>query len=343
MTTPEQRNDLDTRIWEEELQDFVPQRIFDIHTHLYRWSDYHHPDKDRSPYYATFGKTYPTAGWEQLAQADRLMMPGRSVDRLSFGFPFPEPYDFDSVNRFTAEQVHDHPESAALMLVKPDFNEAYIDDMLLQGRFMGFKPYRLYSSTRNTEDCRITDFMPIHQIELADRHGLIIMMHLAKRSGVCDEDNLRDLSDLCSKYPNVKWVLAHCARSYADWPIRRAAGSIRDLPNVWYDTSSVCDPGSIAALIETVGPERVMYGSDDLPVGITRGKYIAFAHGWAFVSAHNRTFDVSHCDGRMTFVRYEQLRAMKQACTWHKLTQIQIEAMFFGTASDLIDSVRRSN
>ena len=30
-------NGFDRRIWEEELQDFVPRKVFDVHTHL--WND----------------------------------------------------------------------------------------------------------------------------------------------------------------------------------------------------------------------------------------------------------------------------------------------------------------
>ena len=69
----------------------------------------------------------------------------------------------------------------------------------------------------------------------------------------------------------------------------------------------------MAALMAGVGPEHVMYGSDDLPVGAMRGKYITFGRAWAFLSETNHSLNLSHCDPRMTMVRYEQLRAMRQA------------------------------
>ena len=31
------RTSVDRRIWDEELDEFVPQRVFDVHTHIYRW------------------------------------------------------------------------------------------------------------------------------------------------------------------------------------------------------------------------------------------------------------------------------------------------------------------
>ncbi len=39
-------NDLDQHIWDEELDPFVPSRVFDMHTHVYRWEFNTDPHKD---------------------------------------------------------------------------------------------------------------------------------------------------------------------------------------------------------------------------------------------------------------------------------------------------------
>jgi glutamate-1-semialdehyde 2,1-aminomutase len=83
-----------------------------------------------------------------------------------------------------------------------------------------------------------------------------------------------------------------------------------------------------------------MYGSDDIPVGVLRGKYIAFGYGWAYLSPTNHQLNLTHCDSRMTFTRYEQLRAMRQAALRVGLSKRQIGAMFFDTAAELVASVR---
>jgi glutamate-1-semialdehyde 2,1-aminomutase len=140
----------------------------------------------------------------------------------------------------------------------------------------------------------------------------------------------------------VKWILAHCARSYAPWVIEGSVRSLRGLPNVWYDTSSVCDSDVIECLMAGVGPERVMYGSDDLPVGVSRGKYITFGYAWAFLSETNHSLDLSHCNPQMTFVRYEQLRAMRRAAKRLRLDQSQIEDLFYNTAARLVQSARKT-
>ncbi len=227
------------------------------------------------------------------------------------------------------------------MLVHPSMSEDDLESQIARG-FLGFKPYRFYSATGDPVECRITDFLPEHQIAVADRHGLVVMMHLSRRSGVADPQNLDDLMRLSNRYPRVQWILAHCARSYSDWPIEKAVAVLRTLPNVWYDTSSVCDSDAIQALLEGVGVERVMYGSDNLPVGAFRGKYISFGFAWAYLSPTNQSLDLTHCEPGMTFTLYEQLRAMRRAVRRMGLAAKEIEALFLGNAVSAIQSVRKN-
>jgi hypothetical protein len=64
--------------------------------------------------------------------------------------------------------------------------------------------------------------MSEEHIKIADEKDLIIMMHLSKKYGVADEENINDLIFLSEKYPNVKWILAHCAKSYSAWGIEKS-------------------------------------------------------------------------------------------------------------------------
>ncbi len=328
--------DLDRRIWEDELNEFVPQRVFDAHTHVWRWAFNTDPEKNSGPYRTFVCPEFENASYALLDECDKLLMPGRSVERLSFPFPFNTGTDFEASNEFIANEFRDHPNSGALMLVHPEMTAEFIEDTVRSGGFLGLKPYRFYSLTGDAVNCRITDFLPEHQIAVADRLGLLIMMHLSKPDGIADCQNLDDLERLTGEYPNAKWILAHCARAYSNWPIERAGNRLRDMPNTWFDTSSVCESDAIAALIRCVGIGRVMYGSDDVPVGILRGKYISFGYGWAYLSETNQNVNLSHCDGRMTFTRYEQLRAMKRASAAVGLSRADVEAMFSGNAEKLI-------
>lgn len=340
MQPPVELTAVDRRIWQEELDEYVPRRVFDVHTHIYRWAFNTDPKKESGPYYHLVCPTFAESTWDLAQHYDDLLMPGREVHRLSFPFPFSPSCDFEASNEFIAQQTRGDPESGALMLVQPSMTADYVEQQVERHGFLGFKPYRFYSVTGDAVECGLTDFMPEHQIAVAHRHGLIIMMHLAKRDAIADPQNIGDLVRLSAKYPNVKWILAHCARSYSAWAIEKAAKTLRKLPNIWFDTSSVCESDAFEALYEGVGVERVMYGSDDIPVGVLRGKYIAFGFAWAYLSETNHGLSLVHCEPQMTFTRYEQLRGMRRAAKRLGLTKQQNEALFHNTAVELIASVR---
>jgi predicted TIM-barrel fold metal-dependent hydrolase len=335
-----QLNDVDRRIWTEELHSFVPRRVFDVHNHYYRWALNTSPDKETG-HAAGLGRDFPEADRARSDAWDALLLPGRKVQRLSFGCPLWSTSDFGISNRFVAEQESRDPSSAVLMMVHPGMSCDYIESQVREHGFLGFKPYRMHATTGDPVECRITDFLPEQQIAIAHRHRLLIMLHIAKRDAIADQANIDDLVRLTSKYPNAQWILAHCARSYSAWAIERAAKRLRGLPNIWYDTSSVCESDAIEALINGVGPDRVMYGSDN-PVGVGRGKYIAFGYAWAYLSETNHTLGLAHCNPQMTFVLYEQIRAMRRAAIRLGLARAQIDDLFYNTAARLVQSARHS-
>lgn len=332
-------NDLDQRIWVEELEDFVPDRVFDVHTHIYRWAFNLNRDKETGPYAPSIGRYFPEVTTKLADEIDAALLPGRQVERLAFPFPFAGQCDFEASNIYVAAEAARSTDSAALMLVHPGMSEAEILATLKRTGAIGLKPYLVYATSADRAEASITDFLPEYQIALADRLGLIVMMHLSKRRAISDPDNISEMQRLSEKYPRVRWILAHCARSYSAWAIEKAAASLSGLPNVWYDTSTVCEADALDALYNGVGVDRVMYGSDDM-IGPMRGKYIAFGFAWAFLSETNHQLSLGHCDPRMTYIRYEQLRAMKRGARQLGLTTAQRVALFHDTARSLVDAAR---
>lgn len=335
-----QPNDLDRAIWNEELEGFVPAAVYDLHTHM----THRRFDLGAGPGYAASGGAWGLLDegttTEMLDATDELLMSGRRVERLTFGMPHRQ-CDFDASNRFVAEETAKRPASAALMLVHPAMSADDVDGAIRRHRFIGFKPYRWYSVTGDARNCRIAEFMPEHQLEVGNRYGLLVGLHLSRPEAIADSQNLDDLERFAERFPRLRWGLFHCARSYSNWPMEKAAPRLRQIPNVWYESSSVCETDAFDALFETASPSRICYGSDDLAVGASRGKYIAFGKAWVSMHEANQTFNVDHCDGRMTFTRYEMLRAMKRAAKHARLTPEQIEDLFWNNAVRLVADIRR--
>jgi len=336
-----QVNDLDRRIWQEELEEFVPSRIYDMHSHLSRAEFNLDP---RSKYSGWSGKEDPSTifdkkgSLELLDSAEALLYPGRKVDHLLMGNPY-QKCDFDKANSFVAGEAEKKTGTRALMMVHPSMTARQVQESVVRHRFIGFKPYLWYAPTGDMWAARIPDFMPEHQLAVANRYGLIIGLHLSKRQAIADPENLDDLERLTEKYPRVRWVLYHGARNFSGWALEKAAPRLRRLQNIWIEGSAVCETDAFDSIFSNIDISRVCYGSDDFNAGMTRGKYIAWGYGWELMDSRNQTFNTDHCDGRMTFVRYEMLRAMRRAARNQRLTRNQIEDVFFNNAARLVEDV----
>ena len=333
-----QLNEIDRRIWNEELASFVPPRVIDLHTHLTQ-GDFDLGTRNRYDAGGGVWSLLYQGDWSTLVDADALLMPGREVHRLVFPVPHRE-CNFQGSNEFIASEVKKDSLSAALMLVHPGMTAEAVDRAIIRHRFLGFKPYRWYSVTGDPVNCRVLDFMPEHILEVGNRYGLIVGLHVSKPEAIADPENLEDIERMAEKYPRLRWALFHCARSYSSWAIERAAPRLKNIPNVWYESSSVCETDAFDALFSLADPTHICYGSDDLSVGIGRGKYIAYGYCWVSMTENNQSFNTSHTDGRMTFVRYEMLRAMRRAAMHAHFTREQIEDLFHNNARRLIDDTR---
>ena len=125
--------DLDKQIWNEELSDFVPQNIYDIHTHIYRWDFNLDIEKNLGPY-SYQGKYFPEVTMELANYVDKIMMPGRIVSRLSFPFPYDYPCDFESSNKYLANEVLKDERSKGLILTNPKMKTEETEKMLIKSR-----------------------------------------------------------------------------------------------------------------------------------------------------------------------------------------------------------------
>lgn len=335
MTPPMTYTDLDREIWLDELDEFVPMEIFDAHNHIYDFRRLAATSpKEQLVFFGEECQQNPLSDWDTLAAVDATLFPGRRVHRIAMGMPVC-PEWMSETNEFVAKEIRHDAESIALMLVSPDMSADVIRETAKRCGFKGLKPYRFFSATGDVVDCRITDFLPHHQLRVADELHMMITLHISRCGALGDAFNIADIEDLTQRYPNIRWNLAHCGRSYYARPIERSADRLRRMPQLYYDISSICDSDAIGTLLDIAGPHRMMYGSDDLPVGISRGKYITFAHGWSYLSDNNHQMSLSHCDGRMTLVRYESLRALRNACRRLKFTAADIRAIFYDNAKRL--------
>jgi len=318
---------IDHRIWEEELEEFVPATVVDAHAHYL--SNTHFPDG-----HALKGKR-PEENLDVHRAWARRLYPGREVHFQLIAWPLVG-IDVEAHNAGLAAEVRKDPGTPTAMLVTPDMTAERIASDVSDGGFAALKPYRYLSVTGDIDECRITDFLPEHQIEVADDLRLRIILHLAKRAACADEENLADLARLTKTYPRVQWQLAHCARAFAPWIIERAVDRLRDMPNICYDLSAVSDVSVFWTLFTRERVDRLLYGSDGVEAGFAHGRYFAFARGWTHVYDDDiKRLSTAHCESELTLVVYESLCAIRRAADMAGLSADDVEKIFSKNARAL--------
>lgn len=314
-------NEHDQQIWEEELEDFIPHSIFDAHAHLVLRK--HGPAESKTA--DLWGDAdYAT----HKAWAERLY-PNREIHYLFLGTPVPG-IDVQAHNAFIHSELKHDPQSRANLLVTPDCTPEYIEETVKKDGFIGLKPYRLFTVNGNPDTCRINEFITEEQLEVANDLGLWITMHLSKYDAAADPENLSDLEYYTQKrYPNIKWILAHCARSFTYWPIRESIDKLKHLPNIYYDLSAVCDIRPIITLFKEEDSSRIFFGSDGTIPTFVKGNYVSLGRSWTAIQGDKYGDEnMPHTNARPILVVYESLLSIKQAAELTGLTQGDIDAIF---------------
>ena len=321
--------DFDRDIWDKELEDFVPPLVYDMHVHL--WSEAHKGALEGPAVGLRTEYDYQS----QLDWAARLY-PGREMHYLILATPVPG-MDAEGHNAWLAEQMTADPQSAVNMVVSPDMQPDYVADQVRRHNFLGLKPYRTFAP--DPVDGRIRDYLPEALIEVAHDLGLAVTLHLAKKAGAADPDNLKDLQDYTRRYPGVRWILAHCARAFNAFIMEDSIHVLKDIPDIWYDTSAVNELYSHYLLLKHEDRKRIMFGSDNIVAGCMRGKYITWGRAWYQYTGNP---DIDHCEPTATLVIYEQLRQQRQAADMVGMTREEIADLFSGNAQRFIEATRAS-
>ena len=311
----------DQGIWERELDQFVPDTVFDAHTHI--WSNAHKKNNNQNSSALRLDISLVDLHAWTLA-----LFPNRKLGYIPLPTPLKE-IDFAGHNDWVAQQALHAPADIPLpviptMLVVPGMDK---EDICMRAKRDGvkvLKPYRVYAD--DPKNGAITDYFPESFMEAADENRMSVVLHLSKETGPADEQNLADLERFTKKYPNMRWILAHCARAFNSAHLEHSIHRLTKMEQVFVDTSAVCDTYSHYLLFKYFDREKILFGTDNVAAGSARGKYITFGYGWEGYFGKDT---IEHCDNRCTFIVYEQLRCQKQAAEMAGLTRSEIDDVFY--------------
>ncbi len=341
--------DYDKKVYEEELKDFLPDKILDVHTHV--WLNSLCDPKPVVP-----GEKR-TVTWPSLVAADnsiddlqetyRLMFPGKDVKALMFTGT-----DASVRNNAYVSESSKKSGFPALYFSDPKESADELEEKIRTGGFLGIKCY-LDKSPKYlpVSEIRIFDFFPKHQLERMNEMGAIVMLHIPRNGRLKDPINIAQIMEIKEEFPKIRLIIAHVGRAYVDSDIGDAFDTLNKAPDLMYDFCANCCDSAIEAVIKNAGVKHVMFGTD-MPILRMRcrriqenGTYINLIppglYGDPSQDSHLR--EVSEEEAKeITFFAYEELLAFKRVAKKLSLSRQDIEDIMYNNAVNLIEGARKS-
>lgn len=336
----------DRRIYEQELKDFLPERIIDVHAHV--WLDHLRVVDPNEPkrtvtWTRVVAKDDPI---EHLQETYELLFPGKSVSALFFANG-----EGDGNNQYVAQssKLTGWP---ALYFSHPSETAEEVEKHIREGGFLGVKSYLSLSPKYIPgPEVRIFDFFPKYQLAVLDKLGGIVMLHIPRNGRLKDPVNLAQIAQIKEEFPNIRLIIAHIGRAYVQSDIGNAFDTLDRYPDLMYDFCANCCDEAIEACLCHAGPKHLMFGLD-MPILRLRthriqenGTYINLVppgmYGDLGGDPHMR--EVSPEEGeKITFFAYEELLSFKRVAEKLGLSRQDIEDVMYNNAHDLIEGARKS-
>ncbi len=335
---------VDRKFYEEKLKDFIPQKIIDIHTHV------------TLEKFKAASKTAPvrSVSWpsrvarqnpiEDLMETYRLMFPDKQVTPMIFSSVGLDD-DLEGSNAYIRE-CSERFSVPALIYAVPWWSGAEFEERILKGGFLGCKVYlNLSPAYIPQEEIRIFDFLPHHQLEVLDRQGWIVMLHIPRHGRLKDPVNLAQLLEIERRYPRIKVIVAHIGRAYCNEDVGDAFEVLSETRNMVFDFSANTNQWVFEQTIKAVGTRRILFGSD-LPILRMRSRRICENGTYINLVPKGHYGDVSgdknmrELEGveaeQLTFFMYEEIDAMRRAAERTGLSRSDIEDLFYNNAARIL-------
>ena len=327
---------LNRHIYETEFRHWLPDTILDVHIHLSRRDSYPDGFEPKPKSYRRFLKGGSYTLEDCVADAGTIL-PGKCFLGLCFGSPGPE-VDRGRANHYVAS-VMDNRCFFGLAMVSPEDPLPLVEKWIRDTPLLGYKPYRDFVTGKPREAVSVPDMLPARQMELADRLGLVVMLHIPRAKRLADPDNQREVCELADRYPRARLILAHVGRAYYLKNVVGQLDEIRKRPNVYVDLAMLNHWEVIEHVFQEFPRDRVLFGTD-MPISCFGGKSVEINDQYAYIMESDIEIGVAIHDARravqFTYFYYEELRAIRKAAESAGLTKEELSAVFVDNSLALL-------
>jgi uncharacterized protein len=325
----------DRAIYEERIRPWLPPTMIDCHVHAglaEHWGPVS-AERRKEIWAIEVAGAY---AWPELRADLATLFPAQRVMALVFGYVFRE-IDIERSNQYVLGGVKGPSNlSQALFVTRPEWPASAIEDALGQG-FLGIKPYPDLSP-KGMNESSIYDFVPHEHLEVLNQRKALMMLHLPRPGRIGDEDNIRELIEISRRYPDARIIVAHIGRAYGLPNAVRGLPRLTSCGNLYFDTAANLNTEVFEFALKTLGPERILYGSD-LPITLMRGvrehvgdayfNYTDADYSW------NSKRKSPEEEAEYTFFLYEELLALIGAVERLGMGAEEMHKIMFGNASAL--------
>jgi hypothetical protein len=166
-----------------------------------------------------------------------------------------------------------------------------------------------------------------------------VTLHVPRAGRLGDARNIAEIKEIRRCYPRVVLVIAHLGRCYTLPHAAEAFGALADDPGLYFDNSAVLNPAVHRLALETFGPRRILYGTDN-PIFYMRGRRSwqgrTYINHTSYPFFFNRQREAPEVEAGYTLYMYEALRAIRQACDDLSLDRGQVAAILHDNAAGLV-------
>ena len=339
--------DVDRSYYAEHIEPFVPDRFIDIHTHVYTKEIRGNEVSKETRLVSWPSRVAEEDPIEDLLETYGLMFPGKQVTPCIFPTVQPEE-KIDEMNAYARKCASAH-HLPSLLYAHPSWPAESLEKQLTEGKYQGIKVYlNLSPSYIPGPEIRIFDFLTPAHLEVMNKLGLMVMLHIPRPGRLKDPLNIAQILEIEEKYLDLKLILAHVGRAYCREDVGTALDILAKTERLVFDFSANTNSWVFARTIEAMGPKRLLFGSD-LPVSRMRmrricedGIYINLVPKGLYgdVSEDRNMREVEGEEAEtLSFFLYEEIKAFRKAAEETGLNSSDIEDIFYHNARRIIESV----